>query len=99
MLKNTKRFIISYMVFQMFIQELNLDGTPACPLVLVRVILEDVVHLFESAALGLRNEEIGPDTGEDTEDGEEDIGAVSCVFNQGRSDETNNKVVEPVGAS
>lgn len=47
---------------------------------LVRVVLEEMVHLLEGAALGLGDEEIGPNTGENTEDGKEDVGAVPGVF-------------------
>lgn len=58
-----QNIIISYIVFQVLIQELHLNGAPACPLMLIRVILEDVVHLLEGAALGFGNKEVGPDTG------------------------------------
>jgi hypothetical protein len=46
-----------------------------------RVVLEDMVHLFQGAALGLRDEKVGPDSGENAEYGEEDVGTVSCVLN------------------
>jgi hypothetical protein len=48
------------------------------------IILEDVVHLLERAALGLGDEEEGPDECEETEDGED---AVAGVFDQRRGDE------------
>lgn len=51
------------------------------------VILEDVVHLLECTALGLGDEEEGPDKCEETEDGEEDVRAVTGVFDQRRGDE------------
>lgn len=51
------------------------------------IILEDVVHLLERAALGLGDEEECPDECKETEDGEEDVGAVAGVFDQRRGDE------------
>jgi hypothetical protein len=68
-------------------QQLRLDSVSARFLRFTGIVLEDVVHLLEGAALGLGDEEEGPDEREETEDGEEDVGAVAGVFDQRRGDE------------
>jgi len=52
------------------------------------VILEHMVHLFEGSALGFGHEEECPDSGENTEDGEEDVGSVAGVLDERWGDET-----------
>ena len=65
----------------------------AFPLMFVRVILEDMVHLLECATHSLRHKEEGPNTREHTEYSEEYVGTVARVFNQRRGDETDDEVV------
>ena len=64
----------------MLIQKLHFNRSPASSLLLTRVILKDMIHLLESAAFSLRDEEVRPDTRQDTEDGEKYVGSVACVF-------------------
>lgn len=61
-------------------QQLRLNGIPARPLMLIRVILENMVHLLERAAFRLGDKEECPDAGKHAEDGEEDVGAVAGAF-------------------
>lgn len=68
-------------------QQLRLDSLPPRLLRFARIILEDVIHLLQRAALSLRNEEKRPDKREETEDSEEDVGAVAGVLDQRRGDE------------
>lgn len=101
MLTNSQRLnpkMLSYIVLQMFIQQLHLNRAPTRPLTLIRVILEDMIHLLERTAFSLRNEEVSPDASENTENGEEYVGTVAGVFDQGWSDEADDEVVEPVRA-
>lgn len=55
-----------------------------------------MIHLLERTAFSLRNEEVSPDASENTEDGEEYVGTVAGVSDQGWSDEADDEVVEPV---
>jgi hypothetical protein len=71
----------------------------AFPLMLARVILENMIHLLECATHSLRHEEEGPNAREHTEYSKEHVGTVARVLNQRWGDETNNKVVEPVRTS
>lgn len=64
------------------LNKLCLDSSPLLLLRLARVILEDMIHLLKGPALGLRHEEESPKPSKHTEDGEEDIGAVSSVLNE-----------------
>lgn len=41
-----------------------------------------MVHLFQGAALGFGDEEVGPNSGQDAEYGEEDVGAVASVLHE-----------------
>jgi hypothetical protein len=63
-------------------QQLRLNRIPARLLLLTRVVSEDMIHLLQRASLRLGNEEVGPYPGQNTEDGEEDICAVVCVFDE-----------------
>lgn len=75
-------------IFKMLVQQIRLNSVPACPFMLIGVVLKDVVHLLECATLGLRNGEVSPQTGQHTEDCEEDVCAVSCVLDQRWGDQT-----------
>lgn len=68
------------------LDKLCLDGSSLLLLGFTGVILEDMVHLLESAAFGLRHEEESPNSSQHAEDGEEDIGAVSGILNEGWCD-------------
>lgn len=59
-------------------------------------VLEDLIHLFESLTLGLGNTEPDPDEGKYTEDGKEDVCTESSFLNEGRGNETDDEVVDPV---
>lgn len=64
------------------LNKLRLDSSPLFLLRLAGVILEYMIHLLKGSALGLRHEEEGPKPSKYTEDGEEDIGAVSGVLDK-----------------
>jgi hypothetical protein len=69
------------------LNELGFNCSPLLFLCFARVVLENVVHLFESSTLGFGYEEVCPDSGEHTEDGEENIGSVAGILDEGWSDE------------
>lgn len=69
----------------------------AFPLMLARIILDQIVHLLKGATHSLGHEEKGPNTREHTECSEEYICAVARALNQRRRDETNDEVIEPIG--
>lgn len=55
----------------------------AFPLMLARIILDQIVHLLKGATHSLGHEEKGPNTREHTECSEEYICAVARALNQG----------------
>lgn len=59
---------------------------------LIRMILEDMIHLLKGSALRFRNEEVRPHPGENTENGKEDVCAVAGVFDQRWGDQTLGSV-------
>lgn len=64
-----------------------------------RYIVEDLVHLLETPTLRLGDEEPDPREAEYAEDGEEDVGPETVgVLDQGRYDQSNYEVVQPIGA-
>lgn len=69
-------------------QQLCLDGLSASLLSLAGVVLEQVVHLFESPPACLRNEEERPDERQKAKDGEEDVSTVASLLDKWRGDET-----------
>jgi hypothetical protein len=60
--------------------QLDLDSVPPCLVCYTGIVFEDMVHLFQGAALGFWDEEEGPDSGQDAEYGEEDVGTVASVL-------------------
>lgn len=70
------------------LNKLRLDSSSLLLLRFTGIILEDMVHLLKGAAFGLRYEEESPNSGKHAEDGEEDIGAVSGILNEGWCDKT-----------
>jgi hypothetical protein len=80
------------------LHKLILNRIATSPLRTARIILEDSVHLLEGPSAGFRNEEVGPDEREDTEDGEEDICAVACVLDERGCDEALLLLVTGVSA-
>lgn len=80
-----------------FSHHISLNTCSSLHLLSGRLVLEDVVHLFQGSAVGLRDEEVNPDQGNGTKDGEEDICAETNVLNHGWSDQANDEVVSPVG--
>lgn len=83
----------------MLIEQFRLSNSPTCPLLLTRIVLEDMIHVLECASHCLRHNEESPDPGESTEDREKHIGTVAGVFDQGRSDEADDTIVQPAGTS
>lgn len=71
----------------LLLQYPSLDRPSKVPIGLAGIVLEDVVHLLEGAPFRLGHEEKGPQEGEDTEDGEEDVGTVAGVLDEGWSDQ------------
>lgn len=61
-------------------EQFGFNGLAALLFGSARVVLEDVIHLFQRAALGLGNEEECPDKGEKAEYGEEGVCAEARVF-------------------
>lgn len=61
-------------------------------------VVEDLVHLFKGLACSLGHEPVHPEQREETENGEENVGSVAGAFDQGRGDEADDEVEEPVGA-
>lgn len=59
-------------------------------------VVKDLIHLFQSLAIGFRDREPNPDEREEAKDGKEHICAKSRLTNQRRRDKTNNKVIDPV---
>ena len=78
--------------------KIPLDGRSTRFLLLARAIFEHVVHLLQSPAAGFRNEKVRPYKGQQAEHRKEDIGAITCILNQGRRNQSNYEVVEPIGA-
>jgi hypothetical protein len=62
--------------------QLLLNSLPYYLLSRTGVILENMVHLLESAALGFRHEEKSPYAGEHTKDSEEHVCPESSVFDE-----------------
>lgn len=58
-------------------------------------VAKHIVHLLKRLALGFRDEEEGPDGGQDAHDGEEDIGAVPGVLDHDWYDDANDEVAYP----
>lgn len=73
---------------------LRLDSSANRTLSFIRVILENMIHLLESSTHSLRNEEICPDTSENTEYCEENVCAVASVLDERWSDETLYEILE-----
>lgn len=63
-------------------QQLGLNSMPTCLVGLVGAVLEHMVHLLKGASRGLRDKEECPDEGEETEDGEEDVGSIAGILNE-----------------
>lgn len=61
-------------------EQFGFDGPAAVLFCGARVVLEDVVHLFQRATLGLGDEEECPDKGEEAEYGEEGVCAEAGVL-------------------
>lgn len=59
-------------------------------------VVEDLIHLFQSLAVGFRDREPNPDEREQTKHGKEYICAKSRLTNQWRRDKANNKIIDPV---
>jgi hypothetical protein len=55
-------------------------------------IVEDLVHFFQSLACGLRDDKVREYEGEETKYGEEGVGTVSGVLDEGWSDETLHSI-------
>lgn len=73
---------------------------PLTPLLLAfrAEVLENVIHLFERFARRLRHKPVHPDQAQQREHREEDVSAVACTFDQGRRNQANDEVEQPVGA-
>jgi hypothetical protein len=63
------------------------------------IITKDVVHLFERLASRFGHEEVHPKQRQKAEHGEEDVSAEAGALNQGRGDEADDEVEEPVARS
>ena len=57
-----------------------------------RHVVEDMIHLLQSPALGLWNKEESPDQTQQAEDGEENISAVSCILDQRWGNQSDDEV-------
>ena len=73
---------------------------PLTPLLLAlrAEVLEDVIHLFKRLARRLRHKPIHPDQAQQREHCEEDVRAVARALDQGRRDQANDEVEQPIGA-
>lgn len=80
--------MLKYKLYKFGVYQFHLDSPSPCPLILTRVVLEDVVHLFQRPPFGLWYKEESPDTGEYAEDGKEDVCAVASILDKGWGNET-----------
>mgnify|MGYP001658216079 CR=1 FL=1 len=60
--------------------QLDLNSVPLCLVCYTGIVFEDMVHLFQGAALGFWDEEVGPDSSQDAKYGEENVGAIASVL-------------------
>lgn len=67
-------------------------------LLVCRVVVEELVHGFESQAFSLGAQEPSPNTRYDRKSAEENEGAITDVLEHWRGDEADDEVEEPVGA-
>jgi hypothetical protein len=74
----------------------HLNALPPRLLARRAIVAKHVVHLFKSLASRLGHEEVHPEQREQAEHGEEDVSAKAGALNQGRGDEADDEVEEPV---
>lgn len=74
----------------------SLNPRPLFLLLPSTIILEDGIHLLQSAPIRLRNKEPAPDKRKRTKQAKEHIGTVTSILHKRRRNKPNNKIVQPI---